>query len=63
MLSGANERVQKKLKKAGIIDLVGLDNYFKEFSLALKACEGRIDPKTISEKPLTMVISEASHKS
>ncbi len=38
MLSGANERVQGKLEKAGIIDLVGADNCFKDSRLALGAC-------------------------
>jgi SulP family sulfate permease len=38
MLSGANERVQAKLEKAGVIDLVGETNSFREFGDALQAC-------------------------
>lgn len=37
MLSGANERVQGKLEMAGIIELLGADNSFKDFSGALQA--------------------------
>lgn len=37
ILSGANERVNAKLVKAGIIELVGKDANFKEFSAALSA--------------------------
>ncbi len=39
ILSGANERVQGKLEKAGIIDLIGSDNSFREFGQALMACK------------------------
>jgi SulP family sulfate permease len=38
MLSGANDRVQAKLERAGVIDLVGRDNSFGEFGDALAAC-------------------------
>jgi len=38
MLSGANERVQAKLERAGVIDLVGRGNSFSEFGDALAAC-------------------------
>ncbi len=38
ILSGANERVQGKLERAGIIDLIGKDNSFREFGDALMAC-------------------------
>jgi SulP family sulfate permease len=38
ILTGANERVQTKLEKAGVIDLVGPDNSFREFGEALAAC-------------------------
>jgi len=37
MLSGANERVQAKLRKAGIIALIGEDNSFLHFISALAA--------------------------
>lgn len=38
ILSGANERVQGKLERAGIIDLIGSGNSFREFGQALMAC-------------------------
>ncbi|MBW8308800.1 MAG: STAS domain-containing protein [Candidatus Paracaedibacteraceae bacterium] len=38
MLSGANERVSVKLMKAGIIELVGKENNFKDFSMAVANC-------------------------
>jgi SulP family sulfate permease len=38
ILSGANERVQAKLEKAGVIHLVGTNNNFREFGEALAAC-------------------------
>lgn len=37
MLSGANERVRRKLARAGIIDLVGRENHFSVFDDALAA--------------------------
>ena len=40
MLTGANERVYNKLRKAGVIDLVGHENSFQDFRLALDACRG-----------------------
>jgi SulP family sulfate permease len=39
MLSGANERVNTKLKRAGIIDLIGAANNFKTFDEVLGALE------------------------
>jgi SulP family sulfate permease len=39
ILSGANDRVQGKLERAGIISLVGADNCFREFRDAVKACQ------------------------
>jgi len=38
ILTGANERVQAKLEKAGVIDLVGTGNSFRGFGEALAAC-------------------------
>jgi len=38
LLSGANERVSAKMKKAGIIELIGAENNFKVFDLALDSC-------------------------
>jgi len=48
LLSGANERVSAKIRKAGILHLVGEENNFKEFGSALASCqvgaEGTPDP-------------------
>ncbi|WP_298625046.1 SulP family inorganic anion transporter [uncultured Legionella sp.] len=38
MLSGANELVEEKLRKIGIIKLIGDHNFFKDFPKALAAC-------------------------
>ena len=38
MLAGANNRVLGKLRKAGVIALVGEENNFVEFSKALETC-------------------------
>lgn len=41
ILSGANARVEAKLRKAGIIKLLGKNNLFKEFSEALATCHSQ----------------------
>ncbi|CAM3001486.1 SulP family inorganic anion transporter [Legionella worsleiensis] len=38
ILSGANELVEKKLRKMGIIGRIGEHNFFRDFSKALLAC-------------------------
>lgn len=38
MLSGANERVSAKLMKAGIIKLIGQENNYKDFRMAVASC-------------------------
>jgi len=38
MLTGANARVEGKLEKAGIIELVGREHFFKTFAEAMQAC-------------------------
>ena len=38
MLTGANARVEGKLEKAQIIELVGQENFFKTFPEAIEAC-------------------------
>src|SRR5690606_24063053 len=38
-LTGANERVLRKIEKAGILEQVGREANFKEFSSALEACQ------------------------
>jgi SulP family sulfate permease len=35
MLTGANPRVEGKLQRAGVLDLIGPNNYFSDLSLAL----------------------------
>ena len=39
MISGANQRVEGKLRKAGLISLLGQDNLFKEFNQVLAASD------------------------
>ena len=39
MLTGANSRVDRKLKKAGIVHLIGEKNYFRNVLEALTACQ------------------------
>ena len=41
MLTGANARVEGKLKRAGILNLVGSKNFFKTFAEAMRACLGQ----------------------
>lgn len=38
ILSGANDRVEGKLRHGGIIDLIGETNFYREFSDAITAC-------------------------
>ena len=38
IITGANTRVEEKLQKAGILNLLGANNIFKEFPQALRAC-------------------------
>lgn len=60
MLSGANDRVRAKLERAGIVDLVGADNEFREFGQALAACRelATHDPKMARARPV--VLSQAA---
>jgi sulfate permease, SulP family len=39
MLTGANQRVHDKLARAGIIDIIGRHNMFKDLGDALVVCE------------------------
>jgi SulP family sulfate permease len=43
MLSGANARVEAKLERAHIVELIGRDNFFKEFGQALLASQSSIE--------------------
>ena len=38
ILSGANPRVEEKLRKAGIVTLIGESNFYAEFAQALASC-------------------------
>ncbi|MGB5804476.1 MAG: SulP family inorganic anion transporter [Vibrio anguillarum] len=46
LISGANARVAMKLKKAGIVDLVGEDNFFSQFDDALSVSLQRLNIST-----------------
>ncbi|MCC4236469.1 STAS domain-containing protein [Vibrio anguillarum] len=46
LISGANTRVAMKLKKAGIVDLVGEDNFFSQFDDALNVSLQRLNIST-----------------
>lgn len=52
MLTGANARVKAKLEKAGIIQLVGVENVFQEFPQALTVCSQMLaTPTEVSVAP------------
>ena len=56
MLSGANDRVQSKLIKSGIISLVGVNNSFRSFDLALAECQilAQQDETLVGEKVMVL---------
>lgn len=56
MLLGANPRVQGKLEKAGIIELIGQDNSFTAFADALAVCRelAERDPKMAHDRALLL---------
>jgi sulfate permease, SulP family len=60
MLAGPNARVQGKLEKAGIVELVGTDNVFSDFSQAIEVCRelAEHDPKMARAKP--MIFSDSA---
>jgi SulP family sulfate permease len=60
MLSGANDRVRAKLEKAGLIELVGRENEFREFRFALEACRELAEHDERMAKARTMVMSETA---
>jgi SulP family sulfate permease len=60
MLSGANERVRAKLERAGIIDLVGTENHFREFSEALAACRDLAAHDPRMARARSVVLSRAA---
>lgn len=58
LLSGANERVAAKLLKAGIIDLVGKQNYFNLFDEALAAVQKSVPESGETLPAQQMEVSE-----
>ncbi len=59
ILCGANDLVEAKLRKMGMIELIGEHNFYKEFSQALTAShegasvdQNKIDYKELGEQPL-----------
>lgn len=46
MVSGANARVRAKLDKAGLVELIGRDNFFNEFADAAAAAQPTPPPDT-----------------
>ncbi len=62
MLCGANARVESKLARSGILDLVGPTRYFKTCGEALNRC-GDLDTRPPdSAEPLTPEVNDAPHK-
>ncbi|BAW80159.1 sulfate permease and related transporter [Candidatus Nitrosoglobus terrae] len=51
MLTGANSRVEAKLEKAGIIELIGRHNIFKEFSEAIAVCQSLSNQENSQSNP------------
>ncbi len=60
MLTGANPRVLGKLERAGIIELVGADNHFAEFTEAMAACRELAEQDPAMAKARTMLISDTA---
>jgi hypothetical protein len=58
VLSGANERVAAKLRKAGIVDLVGSQNTFKMFDEALVAVTQNTSESDATLVEQQMAVSE-----
>ncbi|MGE0387221.1 MAG: SulP family inorganic anion transporter [Gammaproteobacteria bacterium] len=58
MLTGANERVHAKLLRAGVLGLVGPENYFREFGLALAACRALAEHDPKMAAAATMLIEQ-----
>jgi sulfate permease, SulP family len=60
MLTGANERVHGKLEKAGILELVGRENVFKEFGEALAFCRDLVGRDPHLAKAEGVLLSQAA---
>lgn len=59
MLTGANARVAAKLDKAGVVALVGADNFFKNFTEAVGVCRELAETDPEMAKGRTVVLSES----
>ncbi|MCB1675813.1 MAG: STAS domain-containing protein [Halioglobus sp.] len=59
MLSGANARVEAKLRKAGIVELIGEHNHFKVFDDALVSAQARVCPPAGSTTGPQIAIEDA----
>jgi SulP family sulfate permease len=53
MLTGANERVTQKLERAGLLDLLGRENFCRDLPHALSVVGGPPDPVTRDELSAT----------
>jgi len=60
MLSGANERVCGKLRRAGLLDLVGEQNNFSDFDQALEAVQQWADQSPGGDGGPAMTIEEST---
>jgi len=47
MITGANERVTAKLDKAGLLDLLGRENFCRDLPHALSTLAGQTMPDTV----------------
>lgn len=56
ILCGANDRVKSKLDKAGILQMVGAQNYTKDFAAALARCDELLGtpPQTAQERQVVL---------
>ncbi|PJB92057.1 STAS domain-containing protein, partial [Shewanella sp. CG_4_9_14_0_8_um_filter_42_14] len=62
MISGANERVSKKLGDAGIIDLIGTDNNFASFDEAIRFIKDTLSETNELDTAQRMAVSDSAQK-
>ena len=60
MLTGANARVQGKLEKAGITDLLGADNVFQDIKSALHVCRQLAATDAAMRRQRAMMLSDSA---
>lgn len=60
MLTGANDRVQEKLRRAGVVELVGPENCFNDLGTALLLCQEPIEHDPQMAQANAMMLSEAA---